>query len=165
MACVAPWPPWAAGGWPWTPKPASWKKQITALIVRARTRGCSPATASVAVTAAQLLVTAGGNPRTAARGRRPGRPVRRQPGRGFLGQDQPATGSTAAATGRPTTRCGSSPTSAPISDPRTRAFVAKRTATGNSRKEIMRMLQRYIARELYPLIIDALRPELSVGLT
>jgi transposase len=43
-----------------------------------------------------------------------------------------------------------------ISDPRTRAFVAKRTATGNSRKEIMRMLQRYIARELYPLIIDAL---------
>ena len=45
-----------------------------------------------------------------------------------------------------------------ISDPRTRAFVAKRTATGNSRKEIMRMLQRYIPRELYPLIIDALRP-------
>jgi transposase len=43
-----------------------------------------------------------------------------------------------------------------ISDPRTRAFVAKRTATGNSRKEIIRMLQRYIARELFPLIIDAL---------
>jgi transposase len=37
-----------------------------------------------------------------------------------------------------------------ISDPRTHAFVAKRTATGNSRREIMRMLQRYIARELYP---------------
>ena len=45
-----------------------------------------------------------------------------------------------------------------ISDPRTRAFVDKRTATGNSRKEIMRMLQRYIARELYPVIIEALRP-------
>ena len=44
-----------------------------------------------------------------------------------------------------------------ISDPRTRAFVAKRTATGNSRREIMRMLQRYIARELYPRIIEALR--------
>ena len=42
--------------------------------------------------------------------------------------------------------------------PRTRAFVAKRTATGNSRKEIMRMLQRYLARELYPLIISALQP-------
>ena len=45
-----------------------------------------------------------------------------------------------------------------ISDPRTRAYVAKRTATGNSRKEIMRILQRYIARELYPLIIDAFVP-------
>jgi len=52
-----------------------------------------------------------------------------------------------------------------ISDPRTRAFVAKRTATGNSRREIMRMLQRYIARELYPLIIDALRTAPIVGLT
>jgi transposase len=52
-----------------------------------------------------------------------------------------------------------------ISDPRTRAFVAKRTATGNSRREIMRMLQRYIARELYPLIIDALRAAAVDGLT
>ena len=25
MACAAPWLPWAAGGWPWTPKPASSK--------------------------------------------------------------------------------------------------------------------------------------------
>lgn len=45
-----------------------------------------------------------------------------------------------------------------ISDPRTRAYAAKRTATGNSRKEIMRILMRYIARELYPLIIDAFLP-------
>ena len=52
-----------------------------------------------------------------------------------------------------------------ISDPRTRAFVAKRTATGNSRREIMPMLQRYIARELYPLIIDALRTAAVDGLT
>lgn len=49
--------------------------------------------------------------------------------------------------------------------PRTRAFAAKRTATGNSSRQIMRMLQRYIARELYPLIIDALRPALASGLT
>ena len=52
-----------------------------------------------------------------------------------------------------------------ISDARTRVFVAKRTATGNSRREIMRMLQRYIARELYPLIIDALRTATADGLT
>jgi hypothetical protein len=37
-----------------------------------------------------------------------------------------------------------------ISDQRTRAYVAKRTATGTSRREIMRMLQRYIVRELFP---------------
>jgi hypothetical protein len=37
-----------------------------------------------------------------------------------------------------------------ISDPRTRAYAAKRTAAGNSRREIIRLLQRYIARELYP---------------
>jgi len=63
-----------------------------------------------------------------------------------------------------TTRCGSSPVRT-ISDPRTRAFVAKRTGTGNSRREIMRMLQRYIARELYPLIIEALRTAATDGLT
>jgi transposase len=49
-----------------------------------------------------------------------------------------------------------------ISDPRTRAYVAKRTATGNSRKEIMRILMRYIVRELYPLIIDAFVPHTAV---
>jgi transposase len=52
-----------------------------------------------------------------------------------------------------------------ISDPRTRAYVAKRTATGNSRKEIMRILMRYIARELYPLIIDAFVPVNAIVLT
>ena len=39
------------------------------------------------------------------------------------------------------------------------------SATGNSRKEIMRMLQRYVAHELYPLIIDALRSTVVTGLT
>jgi hypothetical protein len=48
---------------------------------------------------------------------------------------------------------------------RIRAFVAKRTATGNSRKEMMRMLQRYVARELYLLIIDAFRSIVVAGWT
>jgi transposase len=39
------------------------------------------------------------------------------------------------------------------SDPRTRAYVAKRTAQGLSKREIMRCLKRYIARDLYPLIL------------
>jgi len=43
-----------------------------------------------------------------------------------------------------------------VHDPRTRAYAAKRTATGNSRKEIIRILKRYIARELFPLIVEAL---------
>jgi transposase len=36
------------------------------------------------------------------------------------------------------------------SDPRTRAYVARRTAEGLSSKEIQRCLKRYIIRDLYP---------------
>jgi transposase len=39
------------------------------------------------------------------------------------------------------------------SDPRTRAYVTRRTAEGLSTKEIQRCLKRYIVRELYPLIL------------
>ena len=39
------------------------------------------------------------------------------------------------------------------SDPRTRAYVTRRSAEGLSTKEIQRCLKRYIVRELYPLII------------
>jgi transposase len=34
-------------------------------------------------------------------------------------------------------------------DDRTRAYVERRTAEGKSKREIMRMLKRYIAREVY----------------
>jgi transposase len=37
-------------------------------------------------------------------------------------------------------------------DPATRAYVARRTTEGLSKKEILRCLKRYIARELYPLL-------------
>src|SRR5438477_6353976 len=51
------------------------------------------------------------------------------------------------------------------SDPRTHAYVARRTAEGLSTKEIQRCLKRYIVRELYPLILadlaDAARPNLT----
>ena len=39
------------------------------------------------------------------------------------------------------------------SEPRTRAYVARRTAEGLSNKEIQRCLKRYIVRELYPIIL------------
>ncbi len=43
------------------------------------------------------------------------------------------------------------------SDPRTRVYVARRTAEGKSTKEIHRCLKRYIVRELYPLILADLQ--------
>lgn len=43
------------------------------------------------------------------------------------------------------------------SDPRTQVYVARRTAEGKSVKEIHRCLKRYIARELYPIILADLK--------
>ncbi len=37
-------------------------------------------------------------------------------------------------------------------DPRTRAYVARRTAEGRTRREIIRSLKRYISRELFRLL-------------
>lgn len=42
------------------------------------------------------------------------------------------------------------------SDPRTRIYAAKRSAEGKSIKEIQRCLKRYIARELYPIMVSDL---------
>jgi transposase len=44
-----------------------------------------------------------------------------------------------------------------IHDPTTREFAAKRRALGDSRNEILRILKRYIARETFHLIISAIR--------
>lgn len=61
-----------------------------------------------------------------------------------------ATDSTAAATDRPT---GSrTPTPRLAGDPRTKAYAARLTATGKSRKEILRRLKRAIAREAWHLL-------------
>jgi transposase len=38
-------------------------------------------------------------------------------------------------------------------DPRTRAYVARRTAEGRSKREIIRCLKRYITRELYRVLV------------
>jgi uncharacterized protein YydD (DUF2326 family) len=37
-------------------------------------------------------------------------------------------------------------------DERTRSYVAKRTAEGETKKEIIRCLKRYIAREVYRIL-------------
>ena len=38
------------------------------------------------------------------------------------------------------------------SDPRTRAYVTRRTEEGLTKGEIIRILKRYVAREVYPLL-------------
>jgi transposase len=42
------------------------------------------------------------------------------------------------------------------SEPRTRAYVDRRTREGMSKKEIHRCLKRYLVREVYPLILEDL---------
>jgi len=49
------------------------------------------------------------------------------------------------------------------SEPRTRAYVERRTMEGMSGKEIHRCLKRYIARELYPLILADLADAVSIS--
>jgi transposase len=41
---------------------------------------------------------------------------------------------------------------------RTRACVEKRTAEGKSKREVMRCLKRYIAREIYGILVSTLAP-------
>lgn len=48
-------------------------------------------------------------------------------------------------------------------DPRTRAYVARRTEQGKTKKEIMRCLKRYVARELYKTLATATQPVTTAG--
>ena len=41
------------------------------------------------------------------------------------------------------------------SDHRTRRYVARRTAEGKSKWEVMRCLERYIAREVYRVLLSS----------
>ena len=61
---------------------------------------------------------------------------------------------------------GASETLAPIyawREERTRAYVARRTAEGKSKKEIIRCLKRYIAREIYRILssLSLRKPSIS----
>jgi len=48
-------------------------------------------------------------------------------------------------------------------DPRTKAYVAKRTAEGKTTKEIMRCLKRYVAREVYKILVRPARNAATVS--
>ncbi len=48
-------------------------------------------------------------------------------------------------------------------DERTAVYAARRTAEGLSRREIIRCLKRFIARDIYHVILPAMRPVVAVG--
>jgi hypothetical protein len=43
-------------------------------------------------------------------------------------------------------------------DPRTRAYVARRTLEGKSKREIMRCLKRYVMREVFSDLNNLIQP-------
>ena len=54
-------------------------------------------------------------------------------------------------------------TSQPMSsDPRTRTYVERRSAEGRSKPEIMRVLKRYVAREVYRHLPACSAPEMMM---
>jgi transposase len=46
-------------------------------------------------------------------------------------------------------------------DPRTRAYAQRRTTGGRTKREILRCLKRYIAREVFKIISSALAPAMT----
>ena len=48
-------------------------------------------------------------------------------------------------------------------DERTRSYVAKRTAEGKSKREIIRCLKRYVAREAYHVLVTYSAPSSPMG--
>ena len=48
-------------------------------------------------------------------------------------------------------------------DKRTRAYVARRTAEGRTVAEIIRCLKRYVAREVYRVLVPALEEGVPSG--
>lgn len=96
----------------------------------------------------RFLVTAGDNASgSAARPRSPSTATSHhsQPAAGV---PVAATGSAAAVTARPTTRCTSSPSSGYATTSPTRDYVERRTAERLSKREMISCPKRYIAREV-----------------
>jgi transposase len=99
-------------------------------------------------TAGALLVAAGDNPkRLVSESAFAICAVSRRSRR--LRATSPVIAWTAVATARPTMRCGGVVITRMSADPQTRAYVERRTKEGKSKREIIRCLKRYVARELY----------------
>lgn len=107
------------------------------------------------LSAAQLLITAGDNP---------GR-LRNEAAFAALCGACPVDASSGKTTRKRLSRGGDRSANAAlwmiahvrmVHDPRTRHYAARRVQRGNSRKEILRILKRYIARELFPIVLESL---------
>jgi transposase len=109
------------------------------------------------LSAAQLLITAGDNP---------GR-LRTEAAFAALCGATPVDASSGKTTRKRLSRGGDRSANAAlwmiahvrmVRDPRTREYAARRVQRGNTRKEILRILKRYIARELFPIVLESLSP-------
>src|SRR5271166_5470397 len=99
-------------------------------------------------TAALLLIAAGDHPSGCAR-RPPGRTCARSPRSRHRRGKSPATASIPAVTARPTTPLWRIVLTRMSAHPPTLIYVERRTKEGLSKKEIIRCLKRYVAREVY----------------
>ena len=102
-------------------------------------------------TAALLLIAAGDHPGRLRSEKLVGAPVRRRPDPGLVGQGQPAPAQPRRRPpGQPRAVADRDhPAGLPPGHPATRAYVERRTKEGLSKKEIIRCLKRYVAREVY----------------
>lgn len=50
-------------------------------------------------------------------------------------------------------------------DERTKKYVARRVSDGNTKRETMRCLKRYIARDLYRILVPIIAPEQALDTT
>ncbi len=105
-------------------------------------------------TAGALLVAAGDNPQ----------PLRSEAAFAHLCGVAPIDASSGLTTRHRLNRCGDRRANQAlwrivmVVEPRTRAYVARRTAEGRSKREIIRALKRYVARELYRRLPRAGQP-------
>lgn len=109
------------------------------------------------LSAAQLLITAGDNPSR----------LRNEAAFAALCGATPVDASSGKTTRKRLSRGGDRSANAAlwmiahvrmVRDPRTRDYAARRVQRGNTRKEILRILKRYIARELFPIVLESLSP-------
>ena len=125
--------------------------ELTGRMVTARAPGLLSLHSAGPDTAALLLIAAQGSPRAAAQRTLVGAPMRCRPDPGFLSKvrrhrlNRGGNREANHALWRIViTRLGSRP-----GHPVTRAYVERRTKEGLSKKEIIRCLKRYVAREVY----------------